>query len=346
MFGGKLVALREGNNNVNFLLTDHLGSVTTTLWADGTVRANLRYDPWGKQRWASQTTPTRYRFTAQRFDDKLGLYDYNARYYDANIGRFISADVIVPHTSRLTPLTVGFHETMFIERANGENVQLMQLGPAFRWNGQQKQELGTADGPTTPQNLNRFAYVLNSPTVRTDPSGHDSVTGTGSYWYQDLTEEEAWAFINVVLGSNGTVGLGDYLQTIGFNLQIATAILAPLLAVAGILSFGISTLIGILAGVGAEGLKQFGTTLNQIANLMKGELEKGSNTLRIEITNGRFGTAGSVVVRGKDSHAVPIGFFNPTIQFLSAWMYWSNYTYSAQYHAWWHINHTTWQYGR
>jgi RHS repeat-associated protein len=95
-FGGKLVALREGNNNVNFLLTDHLGSVTTTLWADGTVRANLRYDPWGKQRWASQTTPTRYRFTAQRFDDKLGLYDYNARYYDASIGRFISADVIVP----------------------------------------------------------------------------------------------------------------------------------------------------------------------------------------------------------------------------------------------------------
>jgi RHS repeat-associated protein len=109
MFGGKLVALREGNNNVNFLLTDHLGSVTTTLWPDGTVRANLRYDPWGKQRWASQTTPTRYRFTAQRFDDKLGLYDYNVRYYDATIGRFISADVIVPHTSRLTPLTVGFH---------------------------------------------------------------------------------------------------------------------------------------------------------------------------------------------------------------------------------------------
>jgi phage-related protein len=45
VFGGKLVALREGANNVNFLLADHLGSVTTTLWADGTVRANLRYDP-------------------------------------------------------------------------------------------------------------------------------------------------------------------------------------------------------------------------------------------------------------------------------------------------------------
>jgi hypothetical protein len=44
----------------------------------------------------------------------LGLYDYNARYDDASIGRFISADVIVPGASRLTPLTVGLHETMFL----------------------------------------------------------------------------------------------------------------------------------------------------------------------------------------------------------------------------------------
>ena len=41
-------------------------------------------------------TPTDCRYTAQRSDDKLGLYDYQARYYDPHIGRFISADVIVP----------------------------------------------------------------------------------------------------------------------------------------------------------------------------------------------------------------------------------------------------------
>jgi hypothetical protein len=31
-------------------LRTSLGSVTTTLWADGAVRANLRYFPFGKQR--------------------------------------------------------------------------------------------------------------------------------------------------------------------------------------------------------------------------------------------------------------------------------------------------------
>jgi RHS repeat-associated protein len=51
---------------------------------------------WGKQRYAQNITPTGYRYTAQRFDDKLGLYDYQARYYDPHIGRFISADTIIP----------------------------------------------------------------------------------------------------------------------------------------------------------------------------------------------------------------------------------------------------------
>jgi RHS repeat-associated protein len=317
-----------------------------TLWANGTIRSQLRYDPWGKQRYALNVTPTGYRYTAQRFDDKLGLYDYQARYYDPHIGRFISADVVVPQSSRLTPLTVGFHETMFLEQANGENRQLMEYGPASNWSGRLKQQLGVPAGPAAPQTLNRFAYANNNPLVYTDPTGHDSVTGTGSYWYQDLTEEEAWAFINAILGLDGEVGWGDYLQTIGFDLQVGLAVLAPLMAVLGIVSWGTSIVLGVLAVIGAEGIKQLGATLNQIANLMEKELEKGSKTIRIEISDGGFGTAGNVIVRGKDSHGIPIGFSNPTIHFLSAWMYWSDYSRSARYHAWWHINHVTWQYGR
>ncbi len=40
--------------------------------------------------------PTPYRFTGQRLDTGTGLYYYGARYYDAALGRFISADTIVP----------------------------------------------------------------------------------------------------------------------------------------------------------------------------------------------------------------------------------------------------------
>lgn len=40
--------------------------------------------------------PTDKKFTGQRLDG-TGLYHYGARYYDASIGRFISADTIVPN---------------------------------------------------------------------------------------------------------------------------------------------------------------------------------------------------------------------------------------------------------
>ena len=49
-FGGKLVAMREGlagDSPVSFLASDHLGSTTLTVWANGTVRTEVRYDPWG-----------------------------------------------------------------------------------------------------------------------------------------------------------------------------------------------------------------------------------------------------------------------------------------------------------
>ncbi len=39
---------------------------------------------------------TAKRYTGQRFDDAIGLYYYNARYYDPALGRFAQADTIVP----------------------------------------------------------------------------------------------------------------------------------------------------------------------------------------------------------------------------------------------------------
>jgi len=54
----------------------------------------IRYYPWGGVR--SGEVPTDRRFTGQRWDGAVGLYDYKARWYDPYIGRFISPDTIVP----------------------------------------------------------------------------------------------------------------------------------------------------------------------------------------------------------------------------------------------------------
>jgi RHS repeat-associated protein len=94
--GGTRVAMRQGDV-VYFLHTDHLGSTSLTTDEDGLPMAQARYLPYGEERWTAGGAVSDYTFTGQRAERSFGLMDYNARYYDPYLGRFISADSIVPN---------------------------------------------------------------------------------------------------------------------------------------------------------------------------------------------------------------------------------------------------------
>jgi RHS repeat-associated protein len=94
--GGKRVAMRE-NNALYWLLTDHLGSTSRLIAATSALTGELRYKAYGETRYAwGITNTTKYQFTGQREESVIGLYFYNARWYDAALGRFAQADTIVP----------------------------------------------------------------------------------------------------------------------------------------------------------------------------------------------------------------------------------------------------------
>jgi RHS repeat-associated protein len=65
---------------------------------DGAIQARYHYSPYGEllTERSSGTDVSKYKYTAQELDDTTGLYYYNARFYDPAIGRFISADSMVP----------------------------------------------------------------------------------------------------------------------------------------------------------------------------------------------------------------------------------------------------------
>jgi RHS repeat-associated protein len=101
---GRRVAMRE-NGVVYYLHADHLGSTSLVTCGSaggckGTpyqgVVAEQLYMPFGEPRWSTRTLPTDFTFTGQRAD-ATGLMYYRARYYASRVGRFASADTIVPN---------------------------------------------------------------------------------------------------------------------------------------------------------------------------------------------------------------------------------------------------------
>jgi RHS repeat-associated protein len=74
-------------------LADRLGSIDTITDEDGVVVDKRTFDTFGRV--LDQTNPSvsfRYGYTGRELDLESGLHYYRARYYDSNVGRFISVD--------------------------------------------------------------------------------------------------------------------------------------------------------------------------------------------------------------------------------------------------------------
>jgi RHS repeat-associated protein len=76
-----------------------LGSTSLTTDINGAPVAETRYLPYGEERWTNEAQPTDFTFTGQRAEAGFRLMDYNARYYDPGLGRFISPDSVVHNPS-------------------------------------------------------------------------------------------------------------------------------------------------------------------------------------------------------------------------------------------------------
>lgn len=62
----------------------------------GNTLETTEYLPYGGQRNHTGTDTSSYKFTDQELDPESGLYNYSARLYDPIIGKFVTADTIVP----------------------------------------------------------------------------------------------------------------------------------------------------------------------------------------------------------------------------------------------------------
>jgi RHS repeat-associated protein len=140
--GAQRIAMRKytipQSSTLTYLLGDHLGSTSITTDNTGAKVSEMRYKPCplcctsgvlrkGEVRswWTAQlaTTPAYklpdYTFTGQFSDSYINLLWYGSRRYDPELGRFISADPIVPNTIH------GYDRYNYVG-----NRPPLQLGPA------------------------------------------------------------------------------------------------------------------------------------------------------------------------------------------------------------------------
>lgn len=86
------------NGSEYFYLTNLQGDVTGLVDAAGGTVVSYTYDSWGKLTSTTGSMATTlgeknpYRYRGYRYDTETGLYYLQSRYYNPEIGRFISTD--------------------------------------------------------------------------------------------------------------------------------------------------------------------------------------------------------------------------------------------------------------
>jgi RHS repeat-associated protein len=115
----------QNNDDLNFVLNDHLGSMQVLANAAGQLLEEFSYDPWGLRRdpvtlavyaWAAMpVTGMDYGFTGHEHLDIFMLVNMNGRMYDPTIGRFITPDPVLQfpnYTQGLNPYSYALNNPL------------------------------------------------------------------------------------------------------------------------------------------------------------------------------------------------------------------------------------------
>ena len=130
----------QGNDELNYVLTDHLGSVQVLASKTGALIEEYSYDAWGLRRdpgtlevyTAATGTSVDYGFTGHEHLDAFMMINMNGRMYDPVIGRFISPDPVLQfpnNTQGLNPYSYALNNPLRFVDPSGYSLvgQLLAL---------------------------------------------------------------------------------------------------------------------------------------------------------------------------------------------------------------------------
>jgi len=153
------VSKRLVYQNSHWFHQDGLGSVVNLTDSTGTVKLSYEYDAFGgitKEEGQVGWKKNKYTFTGKPYDTASGMYYFGARWYEPNVGRFITKDPWskAPDDARI----LGYEEKilcdLIIKHQNSIPTYIL------------------SKGLNEPQSFHRYVYVKNNPVIYIDPFGY------------------------------------------------------------------------------------------------------------------------------------------------------------------------------
>ena len=118
-------------------LADHLGNVRRVISRNletGVVNVNeqkLDYYPFGMVYNKAGASGNKYQFNSKEYQEDLGFYDYGARMYDAEIGRWMAVDPLGEKYYEMTTYNFTFNNPILHVDFNGMDPDYWQQLASF-----------------------------------------------------------------------------------------------------------------------------------------------------------------------------------------------------------------------
>jgi RHS repeat-associated protein len=190
----QLVRLDNRGEGRSFFHLDGLRSTVSLTDADGGPRQSIFYDAWGNERDRIGASANNFTFTGHELDEETGLIYAKARFYDAEVGRFLSQDDLLGEADSPPSLHRYFYANQnplaFIDPNGRESASISlaasrgeifdpfvsaQVDSAFRFTEQVLMGVSVAAA--------NFILALNSP-------GHMTPEYSQKYYVQPQTTTE------------------------------------------------------------------------------------------------------------------------------------------------------------
>lgn len=276
IFAGNLrVAMVKDYSSVTYFHKDHLGSSSVMTAENGNAQEQTRYLPFGGKRVeGAGITASNYLFTDQELDAESGLYNYDARLYDVTLGRFLSADSVVPDS--YDPQALNRYAYVL-------NNPLIYIDPS----GHDGDVVIIPDMVVTDVQTSFFINDLGDPGFITSWGGAVTI-----FTPENTTQQAGWS------NSTGYYGPPDlFLSAPEFYLE-------PDFLIGGIYGIARGITKGCIVGLGFKGLKR-AASKGAVNFFKNGQIFERT----IQTSKGPIDVMAETVINGKTLHLKDIAIF-------------------------------------